>query len=275
MVFLPKKDLLTLEELDRLCGAFIRHGVTKLRLTGGEPLVRRDVMWLVRSLGARIGAGLEELTITTNGSQLAKYAEDLYAAGVRRINVSIDTLDAEKFAAITRWGKLPAVLDGVMAAKQAGLKVKINAVALKGVNEDEFDQMIEWCGRHKFDLCLIETMPMGDIEGDRTEQYLPLSVVRARLARRWTLLDSPYATGGPARYVDVAETGQRVGFITPMTHNFCEGCNRVRGDVHGHAVYVPGAGRRGGFARAAAVGRERCAAGRRDSGGDWAQAEGA
>jgi cyclic pyranopterin phosphate synthase len=228
MVFLPKKDLLTLEELDRLCGAFIRQGVTKLRLTGGEPLVRRDVMWLVRSLGARIGAGLDELTITTNGSQLAKYAEDLYAAGVRRINVSMDTLDAQKFAAITRWGKLPAVLDGVMAAKQAGLQVKINAVALKGVNEDEFDQMIEWCGRHGFDLCLIETMPMGDIEGDRTEQYLPLSVVRARLARRWTLVESDYATGGPARYVDVAETGQRVGFITPMTHNFCEGCNRVR-----------------------------------------------
>jgi cyclic pyranopterin phosphate synthase len=228
MVFLPKKDLLTLEELDRLGGAFIRHGVTKLRLTGGEPLVRRDVMWLIRSLGARIGDGLEELTITTNGSQLAKYAEDLYAAGVRRINVSIDTLDPAKFTEITRWGKLPAVLDGVMAAKQAGLQVKINAVALKGVNEDEFDGMIEWCGKHGFDLCLIETMPMGDIDGDRTDQYLPLSLVRARLARRWTLTETNYATGGPARYNTIAETGQRLGLITPLTHNFCEGCNRVR-----------------------------------------------
>jgi cyclic pyranopterin phosphate synthase len=228
MVFLPKKDLLTLEELDRLCGAFIRHGVTKLRLTGGEPLVRRDVMWLIRSLGARIGDGLEELTITTNGSQLAKYAGELYAAGVRRVNVSIDTLDAAKFTEITRWGKLPAVLDGVMAAKAAGLAVKINAVALKGVNEDEFDTMIEWCGREKFDLCLIETMPMGDIDGDRTDQYLPLSLVRARLSRRWTLAETDYATGGPARYVTVGETGRRLGFITPMTHNFCEGCNRVR-----------------------------------------------
>jgi cyclic pyranopterin phosphate synthase len=228
MVFLPKKDLLTLEELDRLCGAFIRHGVKKLRLTGGEPLVRRDVMWLIRSLGARIGDGLDELTITTNGSQLAKYADDLYAAGVRRINVSIDTLDAEKFAAITRWGKLPAVIEGVMAAKAAGLKVKINAVALRDVNEDEFDGMIEWCGEQKFDLCLIETMPMGEIDGDRTAQYLPLSLVRARLERRWTLTDTGYATGGPARYMDIAETGRRIGFITPMTHNFCEGCNRVR-----------------------------------------------
>jgi cyclic pyranopterin phosphate synthase len=228
MVFLPKRDLLTLEELDRLCAAFIRHGVSKLRLTGGEPLVRRDVMWLIRSLGARLGAGLEELTLTTNGSQLAKYAGELYAAGVRRINVSIDTLDAAKFAEITRWGKLPAVLDGVMAAKAAGLAVKINAVALKGVNENEFDSMIEWCGREKFDLCLIETMPMGEIDGDRTGQYLPLSLVRSRLNRRWTLTESDYATGGPARYVTVAETGRRLGFITPMTHNFCEGCNRVR-----------------------------------------------
>jgi len=228
MVFLPKKDLLTLEELDRLCGAFIRHGVKKLRLTGGEPLVRRDVMWLIRSLGARLGQGLEELTITTNGSQLAKHAEDLYAAGIRRINVSIDTLDAEKFTAITRWGKLPAVLEGVEAAKAAGLKVKINAVALRGVNEDEFDGMIEWCGVQKFDLCLIETMPMGEIGEDRTEQYLPLSLVRTRLESRWTLSETDYATGGPARYANIAETGQRIGFITPMTHNFCEGCNRVR-----------------------------------------------
>jgi len=228
MVFLPKKDLLTLEELDRLCGAFIRHGVTKLRLTGGEPLVRRDVMWLIRSLGARLGQGLEELTITTNGSQLARHAADLFAAGVRRINVSIDTLDAAKFTAITRWGKLPAVIEGVMAAKAAGLNIKINAVALRGVNEDEFDGMIEWCGAHGFDLCLIETMPMGDIAEDRTAQYLPLSLMRARLQRRWTLTDTAYATGGPARYMAIAETRQRIGFITPMTHNFCEGCNRVR-----------------------------------------------
>ncbi len=228
MVFLPKKDLLSLEELDRLCGAFIRHGVTKLRLTGGEPLVRRDVMWLIRKLGERIGNGLEELTITTNGSQLAKYANDLVAAGVKRINVSIDTLVPQKFAEITRWGKLPAVLDGVMAAKEAGLKLKINAVALKGVNEDEYDSMIEWCGVHGFDLCLIETMPLGEIDADRTEQYLPLSLVRSRLQRRWTLSDSDYVTGGPARYMNIAETGQRIGFITPLTHNFCEGCNRVR-----------------------------------------------
>ncbi len=228
MVFLPKKDLLTLEELDRLCGAFIRHGVTKLRLTGGEPLVRRDVMWLIRKLGARIGNGLEELTLTTNGSQLAKYADELAAAGVKRINVSIDTLKADKFAEITRWGKLPAVLDGVMAAKKAGLKIKINAVALKGVNEDEYDSMIEWCGAHGFDLCLIETMPLGEIEEDRTAQYLPLSLVRARLQRRWNLSDSEYVTGGPARYMNIGETGQRLGFITPLTHNFCEGCNRVR-----------------------------------------------
>jgi cyclic pyranopterin phosphate synthase len=228
MVFLPKGDLLTLEELDRLCDTFIRHGVTKLRLTGGEPLVRRDVMSLVESLGSRIGNGLEELTITTNGSQLARHAEGLARAGVKRINVSLDTLDPEKFTRITRWGRLPQVLEGLMAAKAAGLKIKINAVALQGVNEDEFDDMIAFCGRHGFDLCLIETMPMGEISGDRTEQYLPLSLVQARLARRWTLTPSAYATGGPARYLDIAETGQRLALITPMTHNFCEGCNRVR-----------------------------------------------
>jgi cyclic pyranopterin phosphate synthase len=228
MVFLPKKDLLTLEELHRLCGAFIRHGVTKLRLTGGEPLVRRDVMWLIKRLGERIGEGLDELTLTTNGSQLAKHADLLAAAGVRRINVSIDTLDADKFTKITRWGKLPAVIEGVMAAKAAGLQIKINTVALKGVNEDEIDRLIEWCGAQKFDLCLIETMPMGEIDGDRTAQYLPLSLLRAHLARRWTFLPTDYVTGGPARYVTIAETGQRLGFITPLTHNFCEGCNRVR-----------------------------------------------
>jgi GTP 3',8-cyclase len=228
MVFLPKSDLLTLEELDRLCRAFIRRGVKKLRLTGGEPLVRRNIMQLINSLGGEIGGGLEELTLTPNGSQLAKYAGDLAKAGVKRINVSLDTLDEEKFRAVTRWGRLPQVLDGVMAAKDAGLKVKINAVALKGVNEDEYDGMIEWCGQHGFDLCLIETMPMGEVDEDRTAQYLPLSLVRARLARRWTLSDSSYVTGGPARYMSIAETGQRLGFITPLTHNFCESCNRVR-----------------------------------------------
>jgi len=228
MTFLPKQDVLTLEELDRLCSAFIRQGVKKLRLTGGEPLVRRNVMSLVQRLGARIGDGLEELTLTTNGSQLARYAEGLAKAGVKRINVSIDTLDPDEFRRITRRGDLAQVITGVMAAKAAGIAVKINAVALKGVNEDQFDPMIEWCGRHGFDLCLIETMPMGDVEGDRTANYLPLSMVRARLQRKWTLTDTAYKTGGPARYVQIGETGQRLGFITPMTHNFCEGCNRVR-----------------------------------------------
>ena len=228
MVFLPKKDLLSLEEMERLCNTFIRLGVSKLRLTGGEPLVRRDVMSLFRNLGARLGQGLEELTLTTNGSQLTKHAEGLRRAGVERINVSLDTLDAEKFAKITRWGKLPAVLGGLMAAKAAGLRLKINMVALRGVNDDEFDRMIEFCGLHRFDLCLIETMPLGEIDEDRTAQYLPLSLVCAQLERRWTLARSDYQTGGPARYVNIAETGQRLGFITPLTHNFCEGCNRVR-----------------------------------------------
>jgi len=228
MIFVPKKELLSLEELDRLCAAFIRLGVTKLRLTGGEPLVRRDVMWLIRSLGQNLGRGLDELTLTTNGSQLARYADDLAGVGVKRINVSIDTLDPDKFVEITRWGKLRPVLDGVMAARNAGLKIKINMVALKGTNEDEFDRMIEFCGQHQFDLCLIETMPLGEIDADRMGQYLPLSLVRARLDRDWTLRPSAYATGGPARYVDIAETGQRLGFITPLTHNFCENCNRVR-----------------------------------------------
>jgi cyclic pyranopterin phosphate synthase len=228
MVFVPKKDLLSLEELHRLGAAFIRLGVTKLRLTGGEPLVRRDVMWLIRSLGQYLGHGLEELTLTTNGSQLGRHAQALAGAGVKRINVSIDTLDPDKFAAITRWGKLPPVLDGVMAAKAAGLKIKINMVALRGTNEDEFDRMIEFCGKHQFDLCLIEIMPMGETGADRMAQYLPLSMVRARLDRHWTLRPSTYVTGGPARYMDIAETGQRLGFITPLTHNFCENCNRVR-----------------------------------------------
>jgi cyclic pyranopterin phosphate synthase len=228
MTFLPKAELLTLEELERVSAAFIRLGVRKIRLTGGEPLVRRDVMRLVRGLGARIGHGLDELTVTTNGSQLTRFAEELAAAGVRRINVSLDTLDPAKFTAITRWGRIEKTLDGIFAAKAAGLAIKINAVALKGVNEDELDRMVAWCGEHGFDLCLIETMPMGDIDGDRTDQYLPLSIVRARLAKSWTLTETDYATGGPARYVNVGETGQRIGFITPMTHNFCESCNRVR-----------------------------------------------
>ncbi|HSU04529.1 MAG TPA: GTP 3',8-cyclase MoaA [Acetobacteraceae bacterium] len=228
MIFLPKRDVLSLEELDRICGAFIRLGTRKIRLTGGEPLVRRDVMRLFRSLGARIGDGLDELTVTTNGTQLAKHAESLRAAGVRRINVSLDTLDQERFSEITRRGRIDDTLDGIFAAKAAGLAIKINAVAMKGVNEDEFDTLLAWCGEHGFDLCLIETMPMGDISGDRTEQYLPLSVVRARLRLHWTLDETDYRTGGPARYFTVAETGRRIGFITPMTHNFCESCNRVR-----------------------------------------------
>ncbi len=229
MTFLPKREILSLEEIDRLSGAFIALGTDKIRLTGGEPLVRKGVMTLVRSLGARIGAGgLRELTITTNGTQLAKMADELFAAGVRRINVSMDTLDPAAFAAMTRWGRIEQVLDGIFAAKAAGLAIKINAVALKGVNEDEFDRMVAWCGEHGFDLCLIETMPMGEISQDRTDQYLPLSLVRSRLRQTWTLEDTDYATGGPARYVTVKETGRRIGFITPMTHNFCESCNRVR-----------------------------------------------
>ena len=228
MTFLPKADILSLEELDRVCGAFVRLGVRKLRLTGGEPLVRRDVLSLFRSLGARLGHGLDELTLTTNGTQLTRHAEALAAAGVRRVNVSLDTLDPATFGAITRWGRIDRTLEGIFAAKAAGLAVKINAVALQGVNEHEFDAMLAWCGEHGFDLCLIETMPMGEIEPDRVEQYLPLSLVRARLRERWTLKPTDYQTGGPARYFDVAETGRRIGFITPMTHNFCESCNRVR-----------------------------------------------
>ena len=229
MTFLPKAELLTLEELDRLCGAFIGLGVRKIRLTGGEPLVRRNMMSFVRSLGQRVRSGsLDEVTLTTNGSQLSRFADELVDCGVRRINVSLDTLDADKFAAITRWGKFDKVMDGLAAAKRAGLAIKINMVALKGVNEDEFDGMLRWCGDQGYDLTLIETMPMGEIDGDRTDQYLPLSVVRGRLGETWTLSDIDYKTGGPARYMEVAETGGRLGFITPLTHNFCESCNRVR-----------------------------------------------
>lgn len=228
MVFLPKGEILSLEELERLTAAFIRLGVRKVRLTGGEPLVRRNVMWLIERLGARLGAGLEELTLTTNGTRLARHAAALAAAGVRRINVSLDTLDPAKFRAITRWGRLGQVLEGIRAAKAAGLAIKINTVVLRGVNEEEIDALIAWCGEEGFDLCLIETMPLGEIEGDRTAQYVPLSLVRARLRRRWTLEETDYRTGGPARYVIVRETGRRLGFITPLTHNFCESCNRVR-----------------------------------------------
>jgi cyclic pyranopterin phosphate synthase len=229
MTFLPKKDLLTLEELDRLCSAFVDLGVRKIRLTGGEPLVRRNIMSLVQSLGRHVRAGtLDELTVTTNGSQLERFAGELREFGVRRVNISLDTLDPARFQAITRWGKYDKVMAGIAAAKAAGLEVKINMVALKGVNEDELDRMISWCGAEGFDLTMIETMPLGDIDGDRTEQYLPLSLVRARLERRWSLTDLPDRTGGPARYVRIEETGGRLGFITPLTHNFCESCNRVR-----------------------------------------------
>ena len=230
MSFLPKKDLLTLEELERMCRTFVSMGVRKLRLTGGEPLVRRNVMQLIRNLGQLIDQGhLDELTVTTNGSQLGRFADQLFDAGVRRINVSIDTLDARKFKEITRWGRLEQVLQGMEAAKQAGLQIKVNAVALKGVNEDEIERMLAWCGAEGFDLTLIEVMPMGDIGGEeRLDQYLPLSMVRSRLAKNFTLTESDHKTGGPARYFDIAETGQRLGFITPMTHNFCESCNRVR-----------------------------------------------
>jgi GTP 3',8-cyclase len=229
MSFLPKAEVLTLEELDRLCSAFIARGVRKLRLTGGEPLVRRGIMTLVNSLSRHLHSGqLAELTLTTNGSQLSKYADEIKAAGVRRINVSLDTLDAEKFRTITRWGSLQQVLGGIDAAQAAGLKIKINAVALKGVNEDEFPRLIEWAHGRGMDLTLIEVMPLGEIGEGRLDQYLPLSIVRARLAEHFSLQELDYRTGGPARYVRVAETGGKLGFITPMTHNFCESCNRVR-----------------------------------------------
>jgi cyclic pyranopterin phosphate synthase len=245
MTFLPKREVLSLEELERLCAAFIRLGTRKIRITGGEPLVRRDVMRLFDRLGARLGTplgaplgaplgtsawggGLDELTLTTNGTQLAKHARGLAQAGVRRVNVSLDTLRPDLFTAITRRGRIETVLEGIQAASDAGLAVKINAVALRGLNEDEIDDLLAWCGERGHDLCLIETMPMGETDGDRNDHYLPLSMVRARLRRRWTLSETGYRTGGPARYYDVAETGARVGFITPMTHNFCESCNRVR-----------------------------------------------
>ena len=229
MQFLPKADLLTLEELDRLCSAFVGLGVQKLRITGGEPLVRRNIMTFFRAMSQHLGAGLDELTLTTNGSQLGRYAAELVDCGIRRVNVSLDTLDPDKFAAITRWGRLPQVLDGIRAATAAGLRVKINAVALKGVNDSELFDLVRWCGDAGHDLTFIEVMPMGDLGNeDRLDQYWSLSDLRARLSERFTLLDLAERTGGPARYVRLQETGQKIGFITPLTHNFCESCNRVR-----------------------------------------------
>ena len=230
MTFLPKKELLTLEELDRMCSAFIRMGVSKLRITGGEPLVRRDIMTFFRGMGRHLDSGaLEELTLTTNGSQLARFAPDLAAIGVKRVNVSLDTLDPAKFAAVTRWGRLEQVLEGIRAAQKAGLRVKINTVALKGTNEDELFDLAAWCASEGHDLTFIEVMPMGDIGGeDRLDQYWSLKDLRASLEERFSLTDLPERTGGPARYVRVEDTGQKIGFITPLSHNFCESCNRVR-----------------------------------------------
>ncbi|MDW6023699.1 GTP 3',8-cyclase MoaA [Mesorhizobium sp. BAC0120] len=229
MTFLPKKDLLSLEELDRLCAVFIEKGVRKLRLTGGEPLVRKNIMHLVRQVSRHLATGaLDELTLTTNGSQLSRYAAELADCGVERINVSLDTLDKDKFRHVTRWGDLSKVMAGIDAGQAAGLKVKLNAVALKGFNEAELPEMLVWAHGRGMDFTVIETMPMGEIDADRTDQYLPLSLLRAQLERQFTLTDIPYRTGGPARYVEVKETGGRLGFITPLTHNFCESCNRVR-----------------------------------------------
>jgi cyclic pyranopterin phosphate synthase len=229
MTFLPKAEVLSLEEIARLCGAFIGLGVRKLRITGGEPLVRRNVMWLFRQLGRHLETGdLDELTLTTNGSQLSRHAAELYACGVRRVNVSLDTLNPDKFLAITRWGKFDRVMAGIDAAQEAGLAVKINAVALQDFNEDEFDRMIAWCGERSLDMTLIEAMPMGDVGQNRADQHLSLAEVRRNLERTWTLQASDHQTGGPASYVTVAETGRKLGFITPLSHNFCESCNRVR-----------------------------------------------
>lgn len=230
MTFLPRKDVLTLDELDRLCSAFVRLGTNKIRVTGGEPLVRREIIHLFEGLRRFLVSGqLRELTLTTNGTQLSQFADALRSAGVRRINVSLDSLDHGRFEAITRRRKLDQVLNGLQAAKEAGLEIKINTVALQGINDNEHSDLVAWCGKRGFDLTFIEVMPMGDLDGlDRADQYMPLTLVRSRLAQRWTLEDINYRTGGPARYVRVAETGRRVGFITPLTHNFCESCNRVR-----------------------------------------------
>ena len=228
MTFLPKADMLTIEELVRVCSAFISKGVTRIRITGGEPLVRRNVLHLFEELGQKIGDGLSELTLTTNGTQLARFARPLWDAGVRRINVSLDSLDSALFAQITRWGELKKVMAGIDAAQEAGLKVKINMVALKGLNDQEIVPMILWAHRRNMDLTLIETMPLGEIEEDRSSRYLPLTQVKDHLSRQFTLTPSVHRTGGPARYYDVVETGGRLGLITPLSHNFCESCNRVR-----------------------------------------------
>jgi cyclic pyranopterin phosphate synthase len=254
MTFLPKAELLTHAELDRLCSAFIGLGVRKLRITGGEPLVRRDILTFFRSIARHLRTGaLQELTLTTNGSQLTRFAAELAECGVRRVNVSLDTLDPARFAEITRWGRLDQVLDGIAAAQAAGLRIKINTVALKGVNEDELFDLVQWCAAGDMDLTFIEVMPMGDIGGeDRLGQYWPLSDVRARLAERFTLIELAESSGGPARYVRLQETGQKIGFITPLTHNFCESCNRVRVTCTEPALHVSGPGRSCGSAGAAA-----------------------
>ncbi len=229
MQFLPKADLLTLEELDRLCSGFVRLGVRKLRITGGEPLVRRNIMSFFQAMSRHLGQGLDELTLTTNGSQLGRFARELADCGVRRVNVSLDTLDQAKFAQITRWGRLPQVMAGIEAARAAGLRVKINTVALKGFNDSELFDLVEWCAHEDHDLTFIEVMPMGDMDEEaRLDQYWPLSDLRARLAERYCLIELTERSGGPARYVRLSETGQKIGFITPLTHNFCESCNRVR-----------------------------------------------
>lgn len=228
MSFLPRKEVLSLEELHRLALGFIDRGITKLRLTGGEPLVRRDMIELVRALGRKVGDGLDELTMTTNATRLSEFADDLRAAGIRRINISLDTLDRERFARLARRDSLPQVLEGIEAAREAGLKVKLNTVALKGINEDEIPRIVAWAHGQGFDATLIEVMPLGDVEEDRFDHYLPLSAVREKLEQCWTLSPTEHRTGGPARYVDIAETGGRLGFITPLTNNFCDGCNRIR-----------------------------------------------
>ena len=230
MNFLPKADLLTLEELDKMCSAFISQGVEKLRITGGEPLVRRNIMKFFESISRHLKTGdLKELTLTTNGSQLHRFAEKLSEIGIKRINVSLDTLNEQKFSKITRWGRLSQVLNGIDAALAAGIKIKINTVALKDFNEDELEEIVQWCANRKMDLTFIEVMPMGDIGNEnRLNQYWPLSDLRKKLSETWTLNDTDEQTGGPARYVRLNETGQKIGFITPMTHNFCESCNRVR-----------------------------------------------
>ncbi|WP_454886952.1 GTP 3',8-cyclase MoaA [Sphingomonas oryzagri] len=233
MQFLPRRELLTLEELAELADAFVARGVTRIRLTGGEPLARRGIDDLARMIGRRIGRGLEELTLTTNATKLAEHAEALFGAGVRRVNVSLDSRDPDRFRHITRTGDIAQVLDGIKSARETGIHIKINMVALKSLNEDEIVPMLEWCGAEGHDLTLIETMPLGVVEEDRTDRYLPLDGVRDRLAEKFTLVPETHRTGGPARYVRVAETGGRLGFIAPLTHNFCDGCNRLRITVDG------------------------------------------